>query len=320
MKKKLLSYGLLSLFGVYLIYYIAKNQQNFAQLKHLSLGLLVLIAVGHLLGIFFNGLFVKFILRPYKKDISSGESFFVSLISTMGNYFLPVGTGTGIKAVYLKKKFQLAYSDFLSTLSGNYIIVFLLTSGLGFLSVIMLRSYAPRYQFGVLVIGLGGMFIAMLVLALYGFPRSLIRLFNRTKTLKKLSSLVSRVLDGWNSITQDRKLLLQLTLLIMGNFIITASITYIAMLALGFSCSIWVLILYTSLASLSLLLNVTPGSIGIRESMFILISTTLALSVPQILSISIVTNGVLFFVLTLSWLLLQIGFVKKRVVPPAIRA
>jgi uncharacterized protein (TIRG00374 family) len=303
---------------LYLGYYISRNSEQFSQLASVSPGYLAVVALGSLAGIFVNGLFMKVILVPYKKDIQKSESFFVSLISTMGNYFLPMGTGTGIKAVYLKRKFQLNYSDFISTLSGNYIIVFLINAGLGCLAVLMLRDQAPLSQTRGLLLVLGGIFIGMIVLATYGFPRVLLRLFSRATFLRKLTSAIERVLIGWNKLTEDKSLIIKLILLTLLNYAITVMITLTALLALDLPINLWVLFLYTSLASLSLLLNVTPGSIGVREAMFIIVSATLGLSVADILSISIITNGTLFFVLTVSWLLFQIPWVKRRFVPKEV--
>lgn len=318
MKKKTLSYVLLVIFITYLAVYIKNHHADFKALQHVSLTYLSVIAVAQLLSIFLNGLFVKYTLLPFNKKVSSSESFFVSLIATMGNYFLPVGAGTGMKAVYLKRKFKLAYADFMATLSGNYIIVFMLNSFFGILALLVLKKYAPPGQFLVLFVVLGAIFTAMLMLATVGFPKLLISWLSKTRFLGKLSKLISQVLRGWNIITKHSNLLVKLVLITIVNFLISMVVTHYASVALGLNIGIWPLTLYTSLGSLSFLLNVTPGSIGIRESIFIFSSATLGLTTSQILSISIIQNGVLFFVLVSSWLLLQVPYLKQKLVPDAL--
>jgi uncharacterized protein (TIRG00374 family) len=312
MRKRLAAY-LLLLFLAYLVFYISRHYQEFKPLTEVNPGYLLIIAVGHLSGIYLNGLFVKFILEPFKKTISSKESFTVSLISTVGNYFLPVGTGTGVKAVYLKKKFKLSYTDFMATLSGNYILVFLLNSFIGLVALYLLRRQAPTSQFTVLALALGVIFAGMLVMATIGFPSWLLAKLQNTKQLKRYTSIISNILNGWNTITRNRGLLLRLLMITLLNFFISIGITYVAVVSLGFDIKASALVLYTALGSLSFLLNVTPGSIGIRESIYIFSSAILGLTIPEILSVSIIDKSVLFFVLLISWLLIQTGVIKKTV-------
>src|SRR3972149_3081522 len=132
----------LGLFAAYFIF----NIEKFKPLLDVSFVLLLLIALANIGGIFINGLFTKFILEPFKKFISIAEAFYVSVISSIGNFFAPAGTGFGIRAVYLKKKHGLPYSEFISTLSGSYILVFLVSSFVGLVSLYLLRDvYRSQY-------------------------------------------------------------------------------------------------------------------------------------------------------------------------------
>ncbi len=308
------------LFGF--LFYVKNNQSTFSRLKDIQLFYLLIIACAHLITIFLNGLFVKFILQPFKKKVPMGESFFVSLISTMGNYFLPIGTGTGIKAVYLKKKFALTYSDFMSTLSGNYIIVFLVNSLLGLVSIVMISKVTYTNiskELLALFIFYSLVFSSTLFLAFFGFPVKAAAVLERHKILKTISGLIKRVLVGWNFIILNKRLLLKLLTLTLLNFFVGMMIIYTAVYALDLRIEIAPLMLYTSLVSMSFLLNLTPGSIGLREAVLIAVNTTLGLAIAEILSVSLIINGVLFFVLILSWLSIQIKPIKSKILPPQLR-
>ncbi len=307
--KKHFSVILLIFFGILLVYYISRNIEEFRSLTFVNPIYLIIIAVGHLLGIYLNGLFLKYILEPFDKKISNIESFKVSLISTLGNYFLPVGTGAGIKAVYLKKKFKVSYTDFISTLYGNYIIVFLIGSFIGLISLIFLRSNSLNKQYWILLFVFSLVFSTMLYMAVFGFPKWVI---NKTNKKNKIVILISSIINGWNTIVKNRKLIKRLILITIFNFIISAAITYLAVLSIDLHINIWALLLYTSLGVLSFLLNITPGSIGIRETIIIFSSTVIGFSVPQVLSISIIEKGTLFIVLLISWLLVQKGILKNN--------
>lgn len=311
--KKVLSYALLVGFIVYLGFYIFGHADDFRALLDVPIQYLFFIAIAHIVIIFFNGLFIKFTIQPFGKDIGYEESFFVSVLTAAGNYFFPVGAGTGIKAVYLKKKFKLAYTDFMSTLSGNYILVFLINSLLGLTALSVLRNSASEAVVYTIGLVLGGIFVSMLILAFYGFPKTTISWLSKRKTVKRVAHLIAQVLRGWNIITEHKTLMFKLISVTVGNFLVTMIIVKLATTALGFSIGFWPLVLYTALGALSLLLNVTPGSIGIREAIFIFSSAVLGLTTPQIFSISIVQNGVLFFVLLGAWLLSRTSFIKNRI-------
>ncbi len=311
--KKAIGYALFLGFIIYLGFYIYGHSNDFKSLLDVPIQYLFFIAIAHIVIIFFNGLFIKFTIQPFGKDIGYEESFFVSVLTAAGNYFFPVGAGTGIKAVYLKKKFKLAYTDFMSTLSGNYILVFLINSLLGLIALFVLRNSASEAVVSTIGLVLGGIFVSMLILAFYGFPKTIISWLSKRKAVKRVADLIAQVLRGWNIITEHKTLMFKLISVTVGNFLITMIIVKLATAALGFSIGFWPLVLYTALGALSLLLNVTPGSIGIREAIFIFSSAVLGLTTPQIFSISIIQNGVLFFVLITAWILSRTTFIKNRI-------
>src|SRR3990167_10344315 len=128
------------------IVYLFLNSENFRPLLDANYYLLAVAALAYMGGVFVNGVFIKFILEPFNKFIAATEAFYVSVISSIGNFFAPAGTGFGIRAIYLKKKHGLPYSEFMSTLSGNYILVFLTSSFIGLLALYLLRNeYISQY-------------------------------------------------------------------------------------------------------------------------------------------------------------------------------
>lgn len=310
--KKRLSVILLILFTVFLVIYISTHLQDFKSLTLVNPIYLLIIALGHIFGIYLNGLFLKYILEPFDKIISNLESFEVSLISTVSNYFFPVGTGAGIKAVYLKKKFKVSYTDFISTLSGNYILVFLISSFVGLFSLYFLREHSSSRQYTVLVFIFGTVFTVMLYMATLGFPEKLLEMLESTKKLQKPLLIISNILKGWNTIKNNRKLLIRLILITILNLVVNAGISYVAIIALNLDITLPALLLYTALGALSFLLNITPGSIGIREAILIFSSTVIGFSIPQVLSVSVIEKGILFIVLFITWILIHFGIIKTK--------
>src|SRR3990167_9775983 len=184
--------------AVFIVYFFL-NVDKFKPLLQVNGYLLIAIALTNVAGVFINGLFTKFILEPFNKYISITEAFYVSVISSIGNFFATAGTGFGIRAIYLKKKHGLPYSEFISTLSGNYILVLLINSLIGLVALYLLRDqYSVQFLALVMIFGL--MFVVALGLIFLKIPSG------KGSTQEKGSSLSRsfyRVVYGWSKINSN---------------------------------------------------------------------------------------------------------------------
>lgn len=292
----LLTLAVLLIFIIYFVF----NYRSFRPLLHLDPYFLILIAAGNILAILINGLFTKFILQPFRKHIPIGESFYVSLISSVGNFFAPVGAGFGFRAVYLKRKFGLPYSDYISTLSGNYILVFLVDSFFGLVSLYLLRSHSGHKEYGVLVAVFLVIFLVSLVMSIFKIRIGSADRF-KNRHLRRLFTILYQVLQGWNHITSHKKLMVRLVFLTFSGLSLTAVMTWLIIHSLHLTVAFAPLVLFSVLSSLSLFINLTPANLGVKEAIYLFSSTVLGFSVPQILSIALIDRGVLFLVLLLAW-------------------
>jgi len=289
------------LFGVYFVY----NTEKFKPLLDVSIFSLFVIALLKIAVIFFNGLFIKVTLESFDKYISQVETFYISLLSSIGNYFTPMQGGASIRAVYLKRKYKLAYSHFLSTLSGNYIISFLINSSIGIISLVLIHNregdYSPLlYAFFI------ALFIVTLILSIFKIPQRVFKINLKFKAFNRVLKILSMIVEGWNRIIGDKKLLLRLIWLTFANFVVGFLMIYWEFHIFGIETNIYNLTLYNALSGVTLLISVTPGSIGIRESVFIFSSTLIGITNQQILQIAVIDRGVLFFVLIVLYLLVKV--------------
>ena len=278
--------------------YFALNVGQFKPLLHVNVYLLFVIAIADFLAIAANGLFIKFILEPFGKYISVIESVYVSLISAVGNFFAPIGAGFGFRAVYLKKKHGLKYGDFISTLYGNYIIVFLVNSFFALLALYLLRGKQDSEYF-VLVAIFGSLFGVSLLLSLVKLPELNRELKN--KHLNRLAKTLLGVIKGWNQIVSNKKLLTRLIAIVVFNFAIALTVARLEIAALHFSITFPALLLFSVLGFLSLFVNITPANLGVKEAIYIFSASVIGFSTGQILSIALIDRGVLFIVLAASW-------------------
>ena len=298
----------------YFIYYFYNNRADLLVVLQISPKYLLVIFLLYTLAFFINGIFIKIILKSFKKTLPIFESFYISIISSLGNYFLPMRGGAAIRSVYLKKKFDFPYSHFVSTLYGNYIIVFLVSSFIGLLSLILIDikysvSSIPLYLF------FGGLFVVMLVLSLVKFPLEKIKEPKR-KFFGKVVGIVKNILKGWNIIVDDKELLFSLIGLTVVNIFVTNVLFYVQFRALNIDVNLLNTVLYNALSSVSLLVSITPGSLGIREGIFSITSDILGIANEQIMQLALLDRGVSVIVLVVLFVVLWVGrkVVDKKIV------
>jgi len=281
----------------YFVYYFFNNKSDLLAVLQISPKYLGGIFLLYSLTFFINGIFIKVILKSFNKTLSTGESFHISIVSSLGNYFLPMRGGAAIRSVYLKKKYDFCYAHFVSTLYGNYIIVFLVSSLTGLLSLILIDikhsiSSFPLYLF------FGGLFTLMLILSLFKFPLEKIK-ESKNKPVNRILQIIKNILNGWNIIVDDKGLLISLIGLTLVNLVISNALFYFQFIALNIEVSFLNVILYNCLSGVSLLVSITPGSLGIREGIFSITANILEISNEQIMQLALLDRGAVVIVLVL---------------------
>ncbi len=302
--------------GVFAVYFLA-NRHQFDPLLHIKAGYLALIALVYLAIMAVNSLFTKVVLQRFHKFIGFVESYYVTLIASVGNYFAPVGAGFAFRAVYLKKKHGLSYGDYISILSGNYILVFLVSSVLGLWSVLMLRGqHSPKLA--VISLFFVAMLVGTLLLGLVRIPHHKIESISN-RPLRKILKILVQIADGWKTITASRELLLKLLTLVVGNAVLTFLGVWLIVSCLHLHVAFAGLLVYSVLGALSLFISVTPANLGVKEAVYLFSASVLGLSVSQVLSIALIDRGIQFLVLAVSWLLIPKNHQATAVVKPGER-
>lgn len=293
----LITGGVLALFAVY----FAFNVSKFELLLSINSWLLVLIAIINVISIILNGFFIKIVLVPFGKLIDAAEAVYVSLISSVANFFASTGAGMGFRAVYLKKKHNLPYSDFVTMLYGNYVIVFLVSSLVALLSLFVLRNNQSGSYFALLTV-FGAIFGISLLVCFIRVPKVSPAKYTGNKHLNVLAKTFVRIAEGWNSIIANRQLLLKLIGLVTANFVSSVLTTKLIILSLHLDISLPALLLFSVLGSLSIFVNITPANLGVKEAIYLFSGQVIGFSAEEILSIALIDRGVMFVTLAALWL------------------
>ncbi len=290
----------LILFGIYLY----RNPQIINEILSTNWIYIVLIMGIYLLVFLFEGLFVKTSLSIFEKRIKVKESFFLATVSRIGNYLLPMRAGAIFRATYLKKKYEFPYSNFLSTFYGYYVIFFLTNSLISIL--ILLSKYLVDGElFLPLILFFSLVVIGMLILIFVRLPIN--KIVKKTEgIIEKVFLFMDKFIKGWDLIVRDRKDFFYLILIALGNIFLNIIIVYIEFISIDKVPKILDVILYTAISGVSLLVSITPGSLGIREGIFLITSQSLGLTETEIMKLAFLDRGVMFLLLLICLIVITI--------------
>ena len=288
--------------------YLYKNPQIIDELLATNVIYIILVMLVYLLIFFLEGLFILVTLKIFNMDIGKKESFFLATVSRIGNYLLPMRAGAIFRATYLKKKYSFSYSNFLSTLYGYYIIFFFTNALVAFVVLLLKNSLysisSPTLTLFFLIIIIG-----MLILIFLRFPFE--RVFRKREGfIAKIVSFLDKFIKGWDLIVKDKKDFLMLLFIALGNILLNILVVFIEFNAIGKLVNLLDVILYTCISGVSLLISITPGSLGIREGAFLMTSKSIGLSEIEIMKLAFLDRGIMFLLLLLC-LVVILFFFKK---------
>ena len=275
--------------------YAVRNRESFSGLLMVSWITLGLVAVGRLLIFSSNGMFIKWTAEAFTRRLSMGEGIYVGILSAVGNFFGPLLGGAGIRAVYLRRVHGLPYAKFTSTLMVYYVVLFGINFALAFVGLLIVDVEGTPF----LLLGLFGGGLVLLA------PSVFVRLPRRvgahgsagSRTSRRIVRHLMDIEDGWRRLLGRPGLLLKLIGLAALSVGAQFLIAFVSFDSIGADISWAALAVYVSIVTISLLVAVTPGAIGIREAMLLLVSETLGVTNAEILQVATIDRGVTFALL-----------------------
>lgn len=284
MRKKL-SLIVLAVLLAFLSYYVYQNSDDFKILFDINATPALMAGLLYAAVLIVNGMFINALLQGFSVRLSLAEYTSLSILSTFGNTFLPFRGGASFRAVYLKKRHQFSYSHFVSSLAGLYVITISLSALVAFIGILILYMQTGTINL-LLSILLFGILAGTLFLIYFVSPEKLVLpgWFGRQ---------VARVLEGWKIITKDKKCLAKLYVLASANLVFIAGTMYFECQALGITTldgspvPFLNACILSLVSSLSLLISITPASLGIREAVMMVVAPSVALGTSEALALAL---------------------------------
>ena len=248
--KKILAILIIIITFVVFGYYLATHPELLKTVTNLSLLTIVGLTLGYIGMIVINAFILHWSLQFVKHRLNYSENLLLTGYSSIVNFFGPLQSGPGFRALYLKKRHDVKLREFFVTLLIFYIFFALINGSILLFAVI--DRFGSGYVYALIAIGILGMGIGLNLMH---------------KRSAKLRDAVSRI-------KLDDPLLWKMGFGALVSIIITGLIYYIELLQVAPATTAYQAMVYTAAANFALFVALTPGAIGFRES-FILLSQQL---------------------------------------------
>jgi uncharacterized membrane protein YbhN (UPF0104 family) len=243
---------------------------------------------------------MKWTVEVFTGKLIFAEGLYVTVISSIGNYFGPLLGGATIRGVYLKKVHKLSYSNFISTLGGYYVVLFIVNCALAITSLAFLRD---NKRTSILMLFFVVWLIALVALSFIKLRPQKVANGAKHTFKKKIISNVYEIESGWRLLKGNNLLIIKLLLLALAGFFTVVLAGFVEFRAIGATISLPGLGLYAAVSTASMLVSFTPGAIGIKESLLLLTSVSMGVTPEQMLQVAIIDRGISFFVLGLLYVM-----------------
>lgn len=281
-------------FGIF-IWYGATHPNIIDTVTGLNPAILIFLTIAYSLTILANGVILHYSLAYVQRKTSLIDNILLTGYSSIVNFFGPLQSGPGFRAVYLKKRYGIEIKRFLLATFVFYvffgILNLLIVIGAGLIQ-------KPSWRLPIIATA-----IALVLLLPF-----LLRLALKTKRLSQaIRSMRIKNRSFW--------------LIGVGAVSLTVAAAFayfIELHEIAPSTNIWQVLIYTATANLSLFVSLTPGAIGFREAFLVLSQQLHGISTDTIIAVSVVDRAFyVSFLLAMFVVLLVINGHKKFM--PAIR-
>jgi len=247
-----------------LFYHFVNSDYSLEHLYLLNFTKILIITLLIFLGNILRSAQLQSFTEALGDKISYLNAFCITVGGTLVNY-LPLNAGIFVKASALKK-LNIKYAHFISIYSVEILVTAISSSFFCLISLIF-SPFNYNINTDKLFIFLGCIFIC-----------SIIGLMAKSAWIQswegKVLSIVKNFIIGIEQIVQRKKILLLIFYFVNLRLLIIALVTYVCFLSLGADLSLVGSIFVATATSLLMVINITPGGIGIREVVLGLISST----------------------------------------------
>jgi uncharacterized membrane protein YbhN (UPF0104 family) len=259
--RPLLAMAVLILTVIGFVYYFHKHPGTIHQLTNLSPATIVGLLAMYCLTAVSLIIILDVSLQLCNVKMGYKENLLLTIYSTVVNFFGPLQSGPGVRAIYLKKRHNVGIKNFL-LVSLVYYCFFAFIS-----AVFLLVVSRPWWQTTILL-------IAAIIAIFFGY-----------KLVKKKMKITQEM-------TFSPDLLVKLFLATLLQLSLVAIIYFIELHVVNKHISFGQAVTYTGAANFALFVSLTPGAIGFRESFLLLSHRLHHISTSNVLAASLIDRAI----------------------------
>ena len=223
-------------------------------------------------------------------DLKIWESIGLAFITSMGNYIIPMVGGIGLRASYLKKRYNFPITWMMSTILVTGLLTIILNAFFGMLITSILFLRGNTYLLPLLVI----FFIAFIGGAvILFFP------YKKINSENFISRKINSAIEGWGKIKSYTAAFRRLLLLIFGMSIMNVVVIFFAFCIFTKNFNIFDAAVISTTNLLAALIGIIPTRLGISEAIIVLVSRGLGY-IPALSLTSAVIRRIVLVVLSFS--------------------
>lgn len=267
-------------------FYYTRHREDFQLITTVSADAVVVLSLLKLALIFCYSLQLKILTDHYNLNLNFSQWFGLSRMTTFTNLLLPLGGGASIKAVYLKKFHNLQYNSFIASTAIASIIRLMIT---GLFAAALLLSVGRQ----------DGMFLLAVSGAVFFGTLAFLLLVHRIKKHYFPSlGYLKTIIEEWQMIRADHKLIKRLILLNCLVFIISSLEIYVSFRVFSINASLVSSGVISAFTTFSGVLRLIPANLGIKEAVFVAISGIYGIGINEGLHAAVL-HRIIGMVLTL---------------------
>lgn len=231
------------------------------------------------------GLQFKYLLLIFGRNLPIREWLGLTAVNTMCNYYLPARGGLIVRGAYLKRQYNFPLSRYTSLVMVSQLLMLGVAATLGIIFLINSKDI-----FSENILPLLGLFGSVLIITLLIYQMMPI-LAIQSARFDKLKPFLQQFMEGLESWRQARFATIYFSLLMVILIFLSGLRLYVCFKALGGPVYFGQIMIIQTIISLSFVISITPGNLGVKEGLTAFSANLLGISPTTALLASLIDRA-----------------------------
>lgn len=232
------------------------------------------------------GVQFKYLILIFGLNLPIREWLGLTAVNTMCNYYLPARGGLIVRGAYLKRQYNFPFSRYTSLVMVSQLIMLGVVATLGIIFLVnSIDIFAEN------TLPLLGLFGSVLIITLSIYQMMPI-LAMQSARFDKLKPFLQQFMEGLESWRQYRVATVYFSLLMVILIFLWGLRLYVCFTAIGEPVNFGQIMVIQTLISLSFVISITPGNLGVKEGITAFSANLVGISPTTALLASLVDRAV----------------------------